>query len=106
MPSGSSFSAASLRSTPTTVNRAAASFLRRLPAPLAARADHDRHPLAHVPVTFGHGWSGPLGPKSRRVECRIMNVVLWTNALTSAAASTPVYLAMIGSAARSVIVSR
>jgi hypothetical protein len=54
----------------------------------------------------GHGWSGPLGPKSSRVECRIMNVVLWTNALTSAAASTPVYSAMIGSAARSVIVSR
>ena len=80
-------------------------ILRRRPA-VGARADHDRHPLAHLPVTFVHGWSGPLGPKSRRVECRIMNVVLWTNALTSAAASTPVYLAMIGSAARSVIVSR
>ena len=48
MPSGSSLSPSSLRSTPTTVNPAAASFSAVVAAELTARADCDRHTLAHA----------------------------------------------------------
>ena len=53
-----------------------------------------------------HGWTGPLGPLSRRSDCMMANVVVVVNSSMSAAASTPVYLAMTGAAARSVTVSR
>jgi hypothetical protein len=57
-------------------------------------------------VTAGQGWTGALGPRSRRIDCRIMNVVVVVNTSTSAAASTPVYLAITGLAERSVSSSR
>lgn len=47
----------------------------------------------------GQGWTGPLGPLSRRSDCMIWNVVVIVNASMPAAASTPVYLAMTGAAA-------
>ncbi len=57
-------------------------------------------------VRGSQGWTGPLGPLSRRSDCMMANVVVSVNASTSAAARTPVYLAMTGAAARSVTVSR
>src|SRR5258708_26451328 len=59
-----------------------------------------------APVRCGQGWTGPLGPESRRSDCMIANVVVLVKTSMSAAASTPVYLAMMGAAARSVTVSR
>ena len=59
-----------------------------------------------APVRHGQGWTGPLGPRSRRSDCMMRNVVVVVNISMSAAASTPVYLAMMGAAARSVTVSR
>ncbi len=32
--------------------------------------------LAPVPVRGGQGWTGPLGPLSRRSDCMIWNVVV------------------------------
>ncbi len=52
------------------------------------------------------GWTGPLGPRSRRSDCMMANVVVLVNTSMSAAASTPVYLATMGAAARSVTASR
>ena len=52
------------------------------------------------------GWTGPLGPLSRRSDCMIWNVVVLVNSSISAAASTPVYLAITGAAAASVTASR
>ena len=52
------------------------------------------------------GWTGPLGPRSRRSDCMMANVVVVVKTSMSAAASTPVYLAMMGAAARSVTASR
>src|SRR6266487_6174343 len=59
-----------------------------------------------APVGCGQGWTGPLGPESRRRDCMMANVVVVVKISISAAASTPVYLAMMGAAARSVTVSR
>ena len=50
--------------------------------------------------------TGPLCPRSSRHDCMIWNVVVRVNSSMSAAASTPVYFAMTGAAARSVTVSR
>src|SRR5271165_3693839 len=52
------------------------------------------------------GWTGPLGPRSRRSDCMMANVVVVVKTSMSAAASTPAYFAMMGAAARSVTVSR
>jgi hypothetical protein len=51
-------------------------------------------------------WTGPLGPESRRSDCMMANVVVMVKTSMSAAASTPVYFATMGAAARSVTVSR
>ena len=59
-----------------------------------------------APARCGQGWTGPLGPRSRRSDCMMANVVVVVKTSMSAAASTPVYFAMIGAAARSVTVSR
>src|SRR6266699_4449012 len=60
-----------------------------------------------APVRGGQGGTGPLGPESRRSDCMMANVVVVVVKISmSAAASTPVYLAMTGAAARSVTVSR
>jgi hypothetical protein len=61
------------------------------------------------PAALGHsgqGWTGALGPWSRRSDCMIWNVVVVVNTSMSAAASTPVYLAITGAAAASVTASR
>src|SRR6187549_3831986 len=61
------------------------------------------------PGCVGQGWTaGPLTPSpwSRRSDCMIWNVVVLVNTSMSAAASTPVYLATMGAAARSVTASR
>ena len=42
------------------------------------------------------GWTGPLGPRSRRNDYLIANIVVAGKTSTSAAASTPVYFAMTG----------
>ena len=51
----------------------------------------------------GQAWIGPLGPRSRRNDCRMANLVVLVKTSMSAAASTPVYLAMMAAAARSVL---
>src|ERR1700676_1643100 len=53
-----------------------------------------------------HGWTWEPVPRSRRIDWRMVNVVLVVNAGTSAAPRTPVYLAMIGVAACLVTSSR
>ena len=70
---------------------------------LTARVGATRSPAL---VWWGQGWTGPLGPRSRRRDCMIWKVVVRVKASMSAAASTPVYLAMTGAAARSVTASR
>ena len=72
--------------------------------PLTERAHRSRCSLD--PVRPGQEWRGELGPTATRIDCRIVNVVVLVNASTSAAARTPVYLAMTGAAARSVSSSR
>ena len=57
-------------------------------------------------VRPGHGWTGALGPRSRRSDCMMANEVVRVKISMSAAASTPVYLAMTGAAVRSVTSSR
>jgi hypothetical protein len=57
-------------------------------------------------VNSGQGCTGPLDPRSSRNDCRMANVVVLVKTSMSAAASTPVYLAMMGVAARSVTASR
>jgi len=52
------------------------------------------------------GWTGALGPRSRRSDCMMANEVVRVKISMSAAASTPVYLAMTGAAVRSVTSSR
>jgi hypothetical protein len=52
------------------------------------------------------GWTGALGPRSRRRDCMMANEVVRVKISMSAAASTPVYLAMTGAAVRSVTSSR
>jgi hypothetical protein len=42
------------------------------------------------------GWTGPLGPRSRRNDYIMANVVVAGKISMSAAASTPVYFAMTG----------
>ena len=59
-----------------------------------------------APGRCGQGWTGPLGPRSSRSDCVMRNVVVVVKTSMSAAASTPVYLAMTGAAARSVTVLR
>src|ERR1700733_12769777 len=54
----------------------------------------------------GQGWTGPLGPRSRRIDCMIANVVVLVKISMSAPPSTPVYFAMTGAAACSVTASR
>ena len=58
------------------------------------------------PGRSAQGWTGPLGPRSRRSDCMMANVVVVVKTSMSAAASTPVYLAMTGAAAFSVTASR
>jgi hypothetical protein len=67
------------------------------PAPVRASAS---------PVRCGQGWTGALGPRSRRSDCMMANEVVRVKISMSAAASTPVYLAMTGAAVRSVTSSR
>jgi hypothetical protein len=57
-------------------------------------------------VGGGQGWTGPLGPRSGRSDCMIWKVVVRMKTSMSAAASTPVYFAMMAAAARSVTASR
>ena len=57
-------------------------------------------------VRCGQGWTGPLGPRSRRIDCMIANVVVQVKISMSAPPSTPVYFAMTGAAACSVTASR
>ena len=52
------------------------------------------------------GWTGALGPRSSRSDCMMANEVVRVKISMSAAASTPVYLAMTGAAVRSVTSSR
>ena len=42
-----------------------------------------------APVRCGQGWSGELAPRSRRIDCRIVNAVVVVNTSTSAAVGTP-----------------
>jgi hypothetical protein len=67
------------------------------PAPVRASAS---------PVRCGQGWTGALGPRSRRSDCMMANEVVRVKISMSAAASTSVYLAMTGAAVRSVTSSR
>jgi hypothetical protein len=48
------------------------------------------------PGALRQGWTGPLGPRSRRNDYLIANIVVAGKTSTSAAASTPVYFAMTG----------
>src|SRR5260370_21491633 len=48
------------------------------------------------PVRCGQGWTGPLGPRSRRNDYMIANVVVAGKISMSAAASTPVYFGVTG----------
>jgi hypothetical protein len=57
-------------------------------------------------VRCGQGWTGPLGPRSRRIDCMIANVVVLVKISMSAPPRTPVYFAMTGAAACSVTASR
>jgi len=57
-------------------------------------------------VRSGQGWTGPLGPRSRRIDCMIANVVVQVKISMSAPPRTPLYFAMTGAAARSVTASR
>src|SRR6266478_8893297 len=79
----------------------------------------DRAPQRHVGVDIAQvvvpgrprvgsvqGWTGALGPRSRRSDCMMANEVVRVKISMSAAASTPVYLAMTGAAVRSVTSSR
>src|SRR6266487_5152499 len=52
MPSGSSFSPSSLRSAPDHCEPGGRQLLRRRTAELTARADHDRHTLAHTATSM------------------------------------------------------
>jgi hypothetical protein len=52
--------------------------------------------VRQAPVRRGQGWTGPLGPRSRRNHYMIANVVVAGKISMSAAASTPVYSAMTG----------
>src|ERR1700727_1240500 len=65
---------------------------------------------AHQSASFGclgrialmrcaQGWTGPLGPRSRRIDCMIANVVVQVKISMSAPPSTRVYFAMTGAAA-------
>src|SRR6185437_1658082 len=47
-----------------------------------------------APVRGRQGWTGPGGPLSRRSDCMIWKVVVLVKTGMSAAASTPVYLAI------------
>jgi hypothetical protein len=79
----------------------------RLPAATSSSVRPAPGPaLARPRLGCGQGWTGPLGPESRRRDCMMANVVVVVKISMSAAASTPVYLAMMGAAARSVTVSR
>ena len=40
-------------------------------------------------VRCGQGWTGPLGPRSRRIDCMIANVVVLVKISMSAPPSTP-----------------
>ena len=46
-----------------------------------------------VLVHCGQGWTGPLGPRSRRIDCMIAKVVVLVKISMSAPPSTPVYFA-------------
>src|ERR1039458_10535699 len=88
-----------LRSSPATGGRCLLDLaLSVRPAPGPA--------LARPRLGCGQGWTGPLGPESRRRDCMMANVVVVVKISMSAAASTPGYLAMMGAAARSVTVPR
>src|SRR6185437_6435702 len=78
----------------------------RQPIPARMAGPHRGAGAGPAPGAPGQGWTGPLGPRSRRSDCMIWKVVVRVKTSMSAAASTPVYLAMMGAAARSVTASR
>ena len=69
--------------------------LQRMPRQVRAGAGHRPGPR-RVSV---RGELVRYGPLSRRSDCMMANVVVYVNSSMSAAASTPVYLAMTGAAA-------
>src|SRR6185437_15793236 len=80
----------------------------RSPAPSGMRIGYGRtrtgcvipvwgaHQGGIVLARCGQGWTGPLGPRSRRIDCMIANVVVLVKISMSAPPSTQVYFAMTG----------